>query len=301
VKSGVVAHPSSLVNGDALLINQPIFFVILQNTQKEMVLEDPLLGEYNDSKNPNRGWVYRFRNYIFLGIFGSIIIAIIVGVVLFEKGKIFDSINRLTPGSYKVAETDVYVTGTADPVIVLLPDIYGMSVEVKQIADAYAQGGFTAIVIDYFNGDPRTNLSDPTWNNRHPANLSLALANGVISEVSSRGYTSIQAQGYCYGGRIGVSLTFNTTVKSGVVAHPSSLVNGDALLINQPIFFVQPSTDTFNSLAPYFNATLSDRGIQAQFKIYPNTTHGFAVSATSNPEQKAIAMKDSLLWFQQHA
>jgi len=245
--------------------------------------------------------IRKYRDWIVSGIIIVVVVVIVMSLILDDDEAVahpssIKDIDKLPPGSYKVTGTDVYVTGTADPVIVLLPDINGMSVQVKKIADFFAQGGFTAIVIDYFNGDPR-NASDPDWNNRHPANLSLALAHGVISDLHRRGYLSIQAQGYCYGGRIGVSLSFNNTIRSGAVAHPSSLVAGDALLISKPFFFEMPSTDTFNSLAPYFNQTLQERKIPSQFKTYPNTTHGFAVSDTINPTQKAIAMEDSLKWF----
>jgi len=228
---------------------------------------------------------------------------IVVSVVIFRRA---DEIDKLIPGSYKVSGVDVYVVGTADNVILIMPDIYGMSVEVKQIADFYSSGDFTVVVVDYFNGDPRTNVSDPTWNDRHPANKSLALANDVIANVKARGYINLQVQGYCYGGRTGVSLTFvnNTTpphIRSAVVAHPANLNQADASLILTPIFFVMPAVDGFNSLAPYFNTTLTQRKIYSEFKIYPNTTHGFAVSATSNPVQKQIALKDSLTWFQRFA
>jgi len=208
-------------------------------------------------------------------------------------------IDRVPPGSYKLTGTDVYCSGDADPLIVLLPDINGMSTEVKAIADFYAKGGFTAVVIDYFNGDPR-NISDPTWNDRHPANKSLALAVSVVEDLLQRGYRSIQAQGYCYGGRTGVSLASTKLVRGAVVAHPSSLVKDDASLVIQPMFFVMPAIDTFNALAPFFNETLASRGIPAEFKIYPNSTHGFAVSSTTNPFQKARAMNDSLSWFHEH-
>jgi len=270
-----------------------------------MAFEEPLLGTSYQKENTRRSFIYRYRHAIVMSFFASILIVTVVGVLITDSEKQkpipIPPSSRLPTGSYKIADTDVYVAGSDDPVIVLLPDIYGMSVEVKQIADFYAKGGFTAVVIDYFNGDPRTNASDPDWNRRHPANLSLALANGVIENIASRGYESIQAQGYCYGGRIGVSLSFNTSIRSSVNAHASSIVAGDAVLITQPIFFVMPAVDGFNSLAPLFNQTLVERGIPAAFKIYPNTTHGFAVSATSNPAQKALAMADSLKWFVEYA
>jgi dienelactone hydrolase len=263
--------------------------------------EEPLLVHGHDGySRPSKQFLHT-RNLIMGAAAIVAVIIIIVCVAVFAGANEPAVIEPLQPGSYKIAGTDVYVTGNSAPVIFIMPDIYGMSVEAKQVADFYAKGGFTVVLVDYFNGDPRTNMSDPDWNNRHPANLSLALANGVIAEVKRKGYSDMQVQGYCYGGRVGVSLIFQgTTMRSAVVAHPSSLVPADASAIMAPIFFVMPAVDNFNGMSQQFNTTLMERNIPAQFKIYPNTTHGFAVSATINPEQKQIAMQDSLNWFQAH-
>jgi len=197
--------------------------------------------------------------------------------------------NRVTVGASVIEGTYVWTAGTADSVIVLLPDINGNSPQAQVLAQNMSEADFTVIIIDYFNG----NIS-----NRPPTNVSLSYSLNVIKELYSRGYTDIQAQGYCYGGRVGVSLaSMNDTVRTCVVAHPASLTNDDASLIIRPMFFEMPSNDTFNSLAPYFNTTLSLRGITATFKTYPNSTHGFAVSDTINPVQKTVALQDSINWF----
>jgi len=207
------------------------------------------------------------------------------------KGFLRNTINRVPEGQSVIEGTQVWTVGTDDSVIVILPDINGNSPDAQGIARNFSQGGFTAIIIDYFNG----NISF-----RPAANVSLFYSTNVIKNLYSRGYTDIQAQGYCYGGRVGVSLaSMNNTIRTCVVAHPSSLTNDDASLIIQPMFFEMPSNDTFtNTLATYFNTTLLARGMKSVFKTYPNTTHGFAVSSTSNPAQKAIALQDSINWFQ---
>lgn len=201
-------------------------------------------------------------------------------------------INRVPEGPYEIAGTDVWTVGTADPVIVILPDINGNGPDAQGIARNFAQGGFTVIIIDYFNG----NISPSA---RPAANVSLYYSKNVIADLYNRGYTDIQAQGYCYGGRVGVSLiSVNNTVRTLVTAHPSSLSNDDANLIIKPVFFEMASTDGFTqNFATFFNFTLIQRGIPNVFKTYPNTTHGFAVSSTSNPAQKAVAIQDSLNYF----
>lgn len=53
------------------------------------------------------------------------------------------------------------------------------------------KAGFTSILIDYFNG----NIS-----NRPAASVALSYSVSIINNLHKRGYKSIQAQGYCYGG-----------------------------------------------------------------------------------------------------
>jgi len=252
------------------------------------------------SLSPKKIWE-RYSGIIIIIAFASAVLIFVMGFVLSTPSELVSDSpgSQLCTGYCKIAGTDCYVAGGDAHLIVLLPDIFGMSSQAVSLATSFAQGGFTVILIDYFNGDVPKNTSDTDWFARHPANLSLAATNAVLAEIA-QGYTSIQAQGYCYGGRIGVSLSFNNTVKSVVVAHPSLLVANDSLWISQPIFFEQAETDTFNAIAPYFQTTLNERGIPNQFKIYPNTSHGFAVSDTINPTQKAIALQDSLKWFQDH-
>jgi len=259
-------------------------------------VREPLLVDA-EPKGKN---LWTMRNLI---IAGAVLVAIVIIVAVLFTGHKHTS-TPLPPGSYKIAGTDVYVTGSSGSVLFIMPDAYGMTVEVKQIADYYAsKGGFVVVVVDYFNGDPR-NASDPGWGNRHPANQSLALASAVIADVRRRGYSEFQLQGYCWGGRVSVSLTFannSALPQSVVVAHPSSLVQADANQIMIPISFVQPENDPgFNDIASYFNTTLIDRHITSQFKIYPGTYHGFAVN-NNNTVQKKIAMDDSLVWFRKFA
>jgi len=238
-----------------------------------------------------RGYLFHSKLFIILSavVIVFVVIGVTVGLSVALNKKDEKKVDRIPTGLSNIEGTDVYAVGSADDVIVILPDINGLSEDVQGIASYFSEGGFTAIVIDYFNG----NISV-----RPPANVSLNYSVNVINNLYRRGYKSIQAQGYCYGGRVGVSLCSQKNLtKTCVVAHPSSLTQDDASLIIKPMFFEMPSTDGFNALAPYFNSTLRERGIRAEFKIYPNTTHGFAVNGAINPAQKQICMQDSLSWF----
>lgn len=193
--------------------------------------------------------------------------------------------------------------------ILLLPDIFGAGDDVKGIAQYYARFGFTAVVLDYFNGDPYDGQEDLNeWLKRHPTALTTRYVLRSVGALRAQGYTSIQVMGYCYGGKSSVVLASMREIGAGgvqsvVVAHPSFLTTEEANWIERPMFFVMPSTDGFTQdLYPHWQRVLASRRIAAQFRVYPNTTHGFTVKATTPAqwEQKAQVLQDTLQWFLMH-
>jgi len=258
----------------------------------EVEQDSLLVGNKPSTSTPHSR--HLLRKFL-IGLISTVtIVGIVIGIYVTVMMTRDDSkeINRVPTGLSKLAGTDVWTVGAWNNVVLVLPDINGLSDNAKGIATYFSnEGNFTTIIVDYFNG----NIS-----NRPAANVSLFYTTNVITELYKRGYTNIQAQGYCYGGRVGVSLSsMPDMIKTCVVAHPSSLNGNDPNLIIKPMFFELASSDNgFNmSMTTLFNTTLLSRGITAEFKIYPNTTHGFAVSNTTNPVQKQIALQDSLNWF----
>jgi len=252
--------------------------------------------------------------FLVLAAAAAFIAAIIISVVATrasmkpssDSPSLLPPIDRFPIGWMNISGSAVLIAGTGDSVILLLPDVFGPTSDVIGVGMQYAAAGFTVLMIDEYDGQPWNGQgSVDIWKSYHPFTAIMLKVGLIIAEVQRRGYTSIQSQGYCYGGRVSILLAGSPAVKSAVAAHPSDLIPMDATLMTQPTFFVVPAVDPPFSTAdvPLFNTTLNARGIEHLFIIYPNTTHGFATRGGTNPianEMKQKAINDSIAWFSKH-
>lgn len=282
---------------------------MMHQSRKEGALledEESVGGEpVHDTASPgtNNGCGSSSSSTTWMVLAGALTVVIVV-VLLVRPGPL--------PSSTTEGELPVpyYRYGnSANHLILLLPDIFGAGDDVRGIAQFYAQFGFTAVVLDYFKGDPYDGHEDLSgWLARHPTELTTRYVLASVQALREQGYTSIQIMGYCYGGKSSIALaSLHEIALSGVqsvaVAHPSFLTAEEADWIQRPMFFVMPSTDTFTqTLYLHWQRVLTARRIPAQFRIYPGTSHGFAVKATTPAqwEQKAQVLQDTLQWFLMH-
>jgi len=100
------------------------------------------------------------------------------------------------------------------------------------------------------------------------------------------------------------------TVDSAVLAHAGGVTVSIVQNISVPISFVMPQNDNgFNLPSSSYLDTLRVKNREAQFKVYPNTTHGFAVIANlANPvyginsvASKTKAFLDTVNWLNAHS
>ncbi|CAF1460362.1 unnamed protein product [Rotaria sordida] len=209
----------------------------------------------------------------------------------------------------KLAGIATYKTGQGKSTIVIFTDIFGFSfINIRKIADTYAQGTkATVLVPDLFNGDSMNpnepNLFDklPAWLQKHPPTDACTVADKIIS-IIKRHYDSIQVVGFCYGGKIVIHLIthpeLSSSVKAGVVAHPSFLVKEEANQIKRPILFQCAETDErfIPDIRKHFEKELTRTGL-GKFIDYPGTTHGFVVRPDGTPQvekQKNKAITDAI-------
>ena len=204
-----------------------------------------------------------------------------------------------------LGDLPTYVFGSGSPALLFLQDINGVRGPSLQVASWYAASGFTVYYVDYFDGGTR-NASNPMHSTANAtARVMTALA--VLRQQSPS--IAIQAVGYCYGGGVGVLLLQSTnqtvSVDSAVFAHASGLTNATVSGIQRPVSFVMPQSDPgFNNAAPGYMAITLRNGVEAEYKTYPNTTHGFAISVNNaNPYQVAMqlrAYQDTAAWLLTH-
>ena len=212
------------------------------------------------------------------------------------------------PASYAsmtLGDLPTYVFGAGTAILLYLQDINGVSTASLQLAGWYASAGFTVYYPDYFDGGRRNN-SDL---NHTVAYITQRVLRALILLRQQHPNSTIQATGYCFGGGVGVNLLQSTdptaSVDSAVLAHAGGVTLALAAGIVRPVSFVMPQSDPgFNAPAPqYLTATLN-AGVEAEYKTYPNTTHGFAVTV-DNTKPWLVAMQlrayqDSVWWFETH-
>jgi len=201
--------------------------------------------------------------------------------------------NRFPPGRYIYQGIDIYSVAVNDssapppPLLLLLADINALSTPMLGLADEYGKHGFAVLALNPF--DPKDPIRNMTW--------SIETALLIAGQVKTMNYTSTQASGYCWGGKVGAALASTKLVNSVVVAHPSQLVLADASFIIQPMLFELPGISDGWSGTPLqteFAELLSIRGIQFKMTTYPGTRHGWTV--TPDSPEKWQAFNDTLGW-----
>jgi len=185
-----------------------------------------------------------------------------------------------------------------------LQDINGVRNASIEVAGWYATAGYTVYYPDYFDGGARDNNNPAHSLGNVTTRVVKALA--VLRQMYPS--TTIQATGYCFGGGVGVNLLQSTdpnvSVDSGVFAHASGVTPALVAGIQRPVSWVMPQSDnSFNVPAPRYLNTTTINGVEAQYKTYPNTTHGFAVTVSTVPwlvTMKLRAYHDTVWWLNNH-
>ena len=90
----------------------------------------------------------------------------------------------------------------------------------------------------------------------------------------------------------------SSDITAAIAAHPSFLVEEEAVQIKRPILFICAETDdVFDpDLRQHFEKTLAPTGL-AQFKDYPGTVHGFVIRPDGSEhvsQQRDKAIDDTI-------
>jgi len=213
---------------------------------------------------------------------------------------------------------NTYRVGDAKPVIVIATDAFGYKfIANREVADQFAQRGFTVIVPDLFDGDAvdRAALDAARaagedvmkmfvpWFQRHPPSGASAIVQKVVSAIGAA-HSPLHFAAYCYGAAVLIPLYSTTEVTSVVLSHPSMLTPADAAAIIKPTLFVCAEIDNaFTAeLRGQFQRTLADRS-DVEFTFHAGQEHGFSVRGDGSPAQlkaKAKALDEAATFFLQH-
>ena len=256
------------------------------------------------------------------GITAAVLLLIIIIAVATKEADKPDGGNGDEPAmpAYTLATLGgmtAYVYGSpTNPIVLYLPDINGLNSTNnanQALALSYANAGFYVWALDYFDGG---NGFAGGWTIDNSA-MRVRMA---VAEVRANGNLtgrSIFSTGYCWGGGVGVQLTYtNASMMSGsamvdvsVVAHAAQVTVDRYSSTVSPLLAIMPQNDNgFNANAGAFINTTTyqpgSRGREAMFKVYPGVNHGFAVSVSSTDanavKQKQMAFDDTVAFFNAH-
>ncbi|KAF1922893.1 alpha/beta-hydrolase [Didymella exigua CBS 183.55] len=222
-------------------------------------------------------------------------------------------------GEFKLVDgIDTYLahpaSGSTKDAIVILTDIFGHKfVNVRLIADSFAERGYFVAVPDLFNGDPAP-LDRPAgfnvmeWlKNGHTMKEVDPIVERVISDLkTTHGVERLGGVGYCFGGKYVTRFLKASKIDAGFIAHPSHVSVEEVEAIEgplsiaaaeiDPIFPVQKRRETEDILLK--------KDIRWQMNLFSDVEHGFAVKGDLTNSHirwaKEQAFLQAVQWFDEH-
>lgn len=182
------------------------------------------------------------------------------------------------------------------PVILIIPEWWGITWFTKLRARILAKQGYVAFVADmYGNGTIAANpeearsLSEPFYKNPQLARDNMLAALAVARTIPAANVYKTAVIGYCFGGSMALNFASMGEPVNGVVSFHSGLKivppqNG----ITASILVCHGDNDIFvsNQTIELFKQQMLDAGANFSFIIYPNATHSF-----TNPQSDEYCRK----------
>jgi dienelactone hydrolase len=204
-----------------------------------------------------------------------------------------------------------------DKAVLFLPDIFGIWQNSKIMADAFAAKGYTALIVDLFNGDQLPlqlpeNLNIMEWfqkgsdgNNPHtPEHIDPVIVKG-IEYLKSIGIKRIGSVGYCIGAKY-VIRHYKSGVNVGFAAHPSFVSVEELQAFEAPLSIAAAETDNiFSTEKRHESEEVLAKGSQPyQINLFSGVEHGFAIrgdpSVQAQKFAKEQAFEQAIAWFEEH-
>ena len=219
-----------------------------------------------------------------------------------------------------IAGVNSYSVGDSSTVVMIATDVFGYKfTKTREIADAYAAAGYRVLIPDVFRGDPisvdaveqakrsgadvRATVMAP-WAAKHPIDDGTAIFKSVLDVVAHES-SAVFINGFCYGGKVAITLMPQDNVTGAVMTHPSRLSKEDASFVTKPALFVCAELDNaFDAtLRQYYEQTLKHRN-DVTFRLHAGVEHGFAVRDDGSEVQvkeKQKAIEESIQFFRQYS
>ncbi|CAM3517708.1 dienelactone hydrolase family protein [Elizabethkingia occulta] len=205
-----------------------------------------------------------------------------------ENGKIFKSFlafDKNKPGKL--------------PVVLIIPEWWGMNDYVKSRAKQLADSGYMAIAVDMYgegkmvdNPDDAGKLAKPFYGNADLAKKSFEAALKQIEKNEKADTEKMAVIGYCFGGAMALNMARINEPLKGVISFHGNLMTGVKPVTNKiPVLVLNGEDDTFVSKDEIasFKKQMDSAGVQYKFVNYPGAIHSF-----TNPDATAAGEKYKL-------
>jgi dienelactone hydrolase len=186
------------------------------------------------------------------------------------------------------------------PVVLVVPEWWGVTEYTKRRARQLAELGYIAMVVDMYGdgkiaADPAeaTHLSLPFYHDPQLAKSHFDAALAKVEEYKQADKKKIAAIGYCFGGGMVLNIARMGEPLNGVVSFHGSLIGvpADKKLLKAKILVCHGADDKFVSPddVGLFKKQMDSIGADYTLKIYPNATHAF-----TNPDATELGKKFSM-------
>ncbi|XP_042477012.1 endo-1,3;1,4-beta-D-glucanase-like [Macadamia integrifolia] len=200
-----------------------------------------------------------------------------------------------------------YLTGSleAKATVLLVSDIFGFEApNLRKLADKIAVTGYFVVVPEFMHGDPYDpeDAARPlmVWLQDHAVDKGFEEAVPIVEAIKSKGFSTIGAAGFCWGGKVAVELAKAGYIQAAVLCHPTFVTVDDIKEVKAPIAVLGAEIDHISppELVKQFEGAML---VDGYVKIFPGVEHGWTTrydvadaEAVKNAEE---AHKHMLDWF----
>lgn len=189
------------------------------------------------------------------------------------------------------------ITNTKKPVVLVVPEWWGLNDYTKSRAKQLAELGYLAMVVDMYgngttadNPDQASKLATPFYMNPQMAKKRFDAALAKVKTFPQADTNQVAAIGYCFGGAQVINMAKLGDDLKGVVSFHGNLtvVPADKNLLKAPILVCHGDDDQFvkPEEVALFKKQMDSIGANYEIKHYAGATHAF-----TNPNATAMGEK----------